>query len=49
MKISFICRNYDGVKILLAKINVKLNIIGTKDTKLKRSSIRNANIELNDY
>ena len=34
---------------LLAKINVKLNAIGITETRLKKSSIRNKNIDLNGY
>ena len=34
---------------LLAKINVKFNVIGITETRLKKSSIRNTNIDLNGY
>ena len=34
---------------LLAKINVKFNVIGITETRFKKSSIRNTNIDLNGY
>ena len=49
MNISSICRNFDDLQTLLAKINVKFNVIGITETRLKKSSIRNANIDLNGY
>ena len=49
MNISIICRNFDDLQTLLEKINVTLNIIGITETRLKKSSIRNTNIDLNGY
>ena len=49
MNISSICRNFDDLQTLLAKINVKFNVIGITEARLKKSSIRNANIDLNGY
>ena len=34
---------------LLARINIKFNIIGITETRLKKHSIRNINIDLNGY
>ena len=33
-----LCHNFDGLETLLARINVKFNIIGIKETKLKKLS-----------
>ena len=49
MNISSICRNFDDLQTLLAKINVKFNVIGITEARFKKSSIRNANIDLNGY
>ena len=47
--ISSICHNFDDLEPLLAKINVKFNVIGITETRLKKSSSRNTNIDLNGY
>ena len=39
MNISSICRNFDDLQTLLAKINVKFNIIGITETRLNKTSI----------
>ena len=49
MNISSICRNFDDLQTLLAKINVKFNVIGITETRLNKSSIRNTNIDLSGY
>ena len=49
MNISSICRNSDDLLTLLAKINVKFNVIGIRETRFKKSCIRNTNIALNGY
>ena len=49
MIIPSICRNFDDLQTLLAKINVKFNVIGITETRLNKSSIRNTNIELRGY
>ena len=49
MNISSTCRIFDDLQTLLAKINIKLNVIGITETRLKKSSIRNTNIDLNGY
>lgn len=49
MNISSLCRNFDDLQTLLARINLKFNIIGITETKLKKNSIRNININLNGY
>ena len=49
MNISSICRNFDDLQTLLARINVKFNVIGITETKLNKSSIRNTNIDLSGY
>ena len=49
MNISSICRNFDDLQTLLAKINVKFNVIGITETRFKKSSIRNTIIDLNGY
>ena len=49
MNISCICRNFDDLQTLLAKINVKFNVIGLTETRLNKSSIRNTNIDLSGY
>ena len=49
MNISSICRNFDDLQTLLAKINVKFNVIGLTETRLNKSSIRNTNIDLSGY
>ena len=36
MNISFLCHNLDDLQTLLARINVKFNIIGITETKLKK-------------
>ena len=40
MNISSICRNFDDLETLLAKIKFKFNIIGITETRFKKSSIR---------
>ena len=49
MNISSICRNFDDLQTLLARINVKFNVIGLTETRLNKSSIRNTNIDLSGY
>ena len=49
INISSICRNFDELQTLLAKINVKFNVIGITGTRLNKTSIRNINIDLNGY
>ena len=49
MNISYICHNFDDLQTLLAKINVKFNVIGLTETRLNKSSIRNTNIDLSGY
>ena len=49
MNVSSICRNFDDLETLLAKINVKFNVIGIIEARLKKSSIRNTNVDLNGY
>ena len=49
MNISSICRNFDDLQTLLAKINVKFNVIGITETRLNKTSIRNTNIDLSGY
>ena len=49
MNTSSICRNFDDLQTLLAKINVKFNAVGITETRLNKSSIRNTNIDLSGY
>ena len=49
MNISSICCNFDDLQTLLAKINVKLNVIVIRETRLNKTSIRNTNIDLSSY
>ena len=49
MNTSSICRNFDDLQTLLAKINVKFNVIGITETRLNKYSIRNPNIDLSGY
>ena len=49
MDISSICRNFDHLQTLLAKINVKFNAIGITEIRLNKTSIRNTNINLSRY
>ena len=49
MNISSLCHNFDELQTLLARINIKSNIIGITETRLKKHSIRNINIDLNGY
>ena len=49
MNISSICRNFDDLQTLLAKINVKFNIIGITETRWNKTSIRNTNNDLSGY
>ena len=44
-----VCRNFDGLQTLLAKINVKFNVIDITETRLNKSSFRNTNIDLSGY
>ena len=46
MNISSICRRFDELETLLVKINVKFDVIGITETRLKKS-FRNINIDLN--
>ena len=47
MNTSSICSNFDDLHTLSVKIDVKFNINGTTETRLKKPSIRNTNIGLN--
>ena len=47
MNISSLCHNFDELQTLLARTNIKFNIIGITETRLKKHSIRNINIDLN--
>ena len=49
MNISSLCHNFDELQTLLARINIKFNIIGITETRLKKHSIRNINVDLNVY
>ena len=49
VNISSICRNFDDLQTLLAKINVSFNVIDISETRLNKSSIRNTNIDLSGY
>ena len=49
MNISSICCNFDDLQTLLARINVRFNVIGITETRLNKSSTRNTNIDLSDY
>ena len=49
MNISSICRNFDDLQTLFARVNVTFNIIGITETRLNKSSIRNTNIDLSGY
>ena len=49
MNISSLCRNLDDLHTLLSEINVKFDIIGITETRLKKNSIRNINIDLKEY
>ena len=46
--IIFISQCYD-VHTLLARMNIKLNIIGIIEAKFKKHTVRNVNINLNGY
>ena len=47
--ISSLCRNFDDLHTLLSEINLKFDIIGITETRLKKNSIRNINIDLKGY
>ena len=49
MNILSICRNFDDLQTVLAKINVKVKVIGLTEIKLNKASIRNTNIDLSGY
>ena len=49
MNILSICRKFDDLQTLLAKINVKFNAIGITETRLNKTSIGNTNIDLSGY
>ena len=49
MNISSLCRNFDDLHTLLSEINLKFDIIGITETRLKKNSIRNINIDLKGY
>ena len=44
-----LCRNFDDLHTLLSEINLKFDIIGITETRLKKNSIRNINIDLKGY
>ena len=49
MNISSICCNLYDLQTLLAKTNVKFNVIGITETRLNKTSIRITNIDLSGY
>ena len=49
MNISSLCNNFDELHTLLARIKVKFNIIGITETRLKKYTVRNINLNLNEY
>ena len=49
MNISSLCHNFDDLHTLLSEINLKFDIIGITETRLKKNSIRNINIDLKGY
>ena len=38
MNISCLCRNFDDLQTLLARIDIKFNIIGITETRLRKFS-----------
>ena len=49
MNISSLCHNFDELHTLLARMKVKSNITGITETRLKKHTVRNTNINLNGY
>ena len=49
MNISSLCHNFDELYTLLARIKVKFNIIGITETRLKKHTVTNLNLNLNGY
>ena len=49
MNISSLCHIFDDLHTLLARMNVKFNIIGITESRYKKNTIRNININLNGY
>ena len=49
MNISSLCHNFDDLHTVLSEINLKFDIIGITETRLKKNSIRNINIDLKGY
>ena len=49
MNISSSCHDFDDLHILLARMNIKSNIIGMKETRFKKYTVGNININLNEY
>ena len=49
MNISSLCRNFDDLHTLLSEINLKFDITDITETRLKKNSIRNINIDLKGY
>ena len=49
INISSSCRNFDDLQTVLAKMNLKFNVIGITETILNKTFIRNTNIDLSGY
>ena len=49
MNTSSLCHNFDELHTLLARIKVKFNIIGITETRLKKHTVTNINLNLNRY
>ena len=49
MNISSLRHIFDDLHTLLARMNVKFNIIGITESRYKKNTIRNININLNGY
>ena len=49
MNISPLCRNFDDLHTLFSEINLKFDITGITETRLKKNSVRNINIDLKGY
>ena len=47
MNISSLCHNFDELHTLLARMKVTFNITGITETRLKKHTVRNININLN--
>ena len=49
MDISSLCYSFDDVLTLLAIMKIKFKIIGITESRLKKHTARNINIDLNRY